>query len=298
MVEVRERPPTAVRSCLLTVSRREARSRYRRLVTDIPSVLSSVPSRLGTTLSLRDGRLLGTLSSPPSIACRGAVSLAAVSFLIDVVGGLTIDTDPDAWAFTSDLSIRLPLSHAPAAVETQAIVLRSGARSALCEMPLMVDGNEWGSALIGFSKVPRREGDPVKPPFDVHAAVTRMPTVPLEVSLREAAEFRSIDPTKGVVSSELRTELLNPAGAMQGAVVAGLIESAAEDFADSAFGGDRDHVVTEMEIRYLAQNRVAPIVSSARFVGAPSDGRLRVDLVDDGGNGRLTTAAVVRVSRL
>lgn len=222
--------------------------------------------------------------------------MAAVAFLIDVVGGLTIDTDPNAWAFTSDLSIRLPLAPAPDTIETQALVLRSGARSALCEMPLKVNGIEWGSALIGFSKVARREGDPVKPPFDVHAAVTRMPSVPLEVSLRDAAGFVSRDPGNGVVASELRTELLNPAGAMQGAVVAGLIETAAEDFADAVVGGARPHVVTEMEVRYLAQNRVAPIVSSARFVGPPSEGRIRIDLFDDDGSGKLTTTAVVRVA--
>jgi hypothetical protein len=83
---------------------------------------------------------------------------------------------------------------------------------------------------------------------------------------------------------------------MQGAVVAGLIETAAEDFADAVLGGTQPHVVIEMEVRYLAQNRVAPIVSSARFVGPPSEGRVRVDLFDDNGAGKLTTAAVVRVA--
>lgn len=224
--------------------------------------------------------------------------MAAVAFLIDVVGGLTVDTDPNAWAFTSDLSIRLPLAAAPDLAETKAIVLRNGARSAACEMPLMVNGNEWGSAFIGFAKVPRRDGDPVKPPFDAQAAVTRMPAVPLDVALRDAAGFVSRDPMSGAVASELSVELLNPAGAMQGAVVAGLIETAAEDLADALLGGDRPHVVTEMEVRYLAQNRVAPIVSSARFIGPPAEGRMRVDLVDDNGTGKLTTAAVVRVAQL
>jgi acyl-coenzyme A thioesterase PaaI-like protein len=163
-------------------------------------------------------------------------------------------------------------------------------------MSLMVDGEEWGSSLISFAKVARREGDPVKPPFDAHAAVTRMPTEPLKETLRAAAGFVSRDRSQGVVASELRTELLNPAGAMQGAVVAGLVEAAAEDLADEQLGGDRPYVVTEMEVRFLAQNRLSPIVSAARFVGAPSDGLVRVDLFDNDGKGRLTTAAVVRVA--
>jgi acyl-coenzyme A thioesterase PaaI-like protein len=265
-------------------------------VTDIPSVISSVPSKLGTRLTLEDGQLVGHLHSPPEIAARGAVSVAAVAFLIDVVGGLTIDNDPTIWAFTSDLIIRLPLAPAPESVDTRAVILRNGARSAICEMPLTVGGEEWGSSLISFAKVPRREGDPVKLPFDAHAATTRMPTEPLKESLRDAAGFVSRDRSHGVVASELRTELLNPAGAMQGAVVAGLIEAAAEDLADERLGGDRPYVVTEMEVRFLAQNRHAPIVSAARFVGDPADGLMRIDLLDDNGTGKLTTAAVVRVA--
>ena len=278
------------------MSRRLLTSRYRHFVTDIPSVLSSVPSRLGTRLTLEGGQLVGHLVSPASIAYRGAVSMAAVAFLIDVVGGLTIDTDPENWAFTSDLSIRLPLTPAPESVDTRAVVLRNGARSAVCEMPLTVGGEEWGSSLISFAKVARRDGDPVKPPFDATAAVTRMPSIPLDQSLRSAAGFVSRDRANGVVASELRTELLNPAGAMQGAVVAGLIEAAAEDLADFVLGGDRPHVVTEMEVRFLAQNRQSPIVSSARFIGPPSDGRVRIDLFGDNGNGKVTTAAVVKVA--
>ncbi len=265
-------------------------------MTDIPSAISSVPSKLGTRLSLEDGHLVGHLSSPPEIAARGAVSIAAVAFLIDVVGGMTIDNDPTNWAFTSDLVIRLPLTPAPVSVETRAVILRNGARSAICEMPLTVNGEEWGSSLISFAKVARREGDPVKPPFDAHAAVTRMPTEPLKETLRAAAGFVSRDRSQGVVASELRTELLNPAGAMQGAVVAGLVEAAAEDLADEQLGGDRPYVVTEMELRFLAQNRESPIVSSARFVGNPADGLMRVDLFDNDGKGKLTAAAVVRVA--
>ena len=269
---------------------------YRLGVTDIPNVISSIPARLGTSLTLDNGQLVGHLSSPRAIASRGAASMAAVAFLIDVVGGMTIDTDPNCWAFTSDLSIRLPRAIAPISIETRALILRNGGRSAVCEMPLVVDGVEWGSSLISFAKVSRRDGDPVKPPFDAHSAVTRMPSVPLDETLRSAAGFISRDRSRGEVAAELQTELLNPAGAMQGAVVAGLIEAAAEDLADELLGGDHPHVVIEMEVRFLAQNRIAPIVSSARFVGPPSEGCIRVDLFDDDGNGRRTTSGVVRVA--
>ena len=79
-------------------------------------------------------------------------------------------------------------------------------------------------------------------------------------------------------------------------MVAGLAETAAEDLADHLRLLDTDrHVVTEIEMRFLAQNRVTPIVSSAWVVGPPSGGLIRVDLVDDGGRGRLTTSVLMRV---
>ena len=124
----------------------------------------------------------------------------------------------------------------------------------------------------------------------------RMASPPLQEPLRAAARYRSLDPALGIVSVDLDADLLNPAGTLQGAMVAGLAETAAEDLADHLrlLGTDR-HVVTEIEIRFLAQNRVSPIVSSAWVVGPPSAGTIRVDLVDDGGTGRLTTSVVLRV---
>ena len=123
-----------------------------------------------------------------------------------------------------------------------------------------------------------------------------MAVPPLDEPLRAAARHRSLDPATGTVSIELDADLLNPAGALQGAMVAGLAETAAEDLADHLRLLDTDrHVVTEIEMRFLAQNRVTPIVSSAWVVGPPSGGLIRVDLVDDGGRGRLTTSVLMRV---
>ena len=114
-----------------------------------------------------------------------------------------------------------------------------------------------------------------------------MARAPLHQPLRVAGGFRAVDPSHGVVTAALQPELLNPAGAMQGAMVAGLAETAAEDFADHhrLLGADR-HVVTELDVRYLAQNRVTPIASRAWSVGAAADGLVRIDLVDDDGAGR------------
>jgi acyl-coenzyme A thioesterase PaaI-like protein len=118
----------------------------------------------------------------------------------------------------------------------------------------------------------------------------------LDAPLRVVAGFRTVDASCGVVSAELRSNLLNPAGAMQGGMVAGLAEAAAEDLADHLrLAGTARHVVTELDVRYLAQARVSPIVTRAWAVGSPADGLVRVDLVDDGGTGRITTSVLARV---
>lgn len=266
-------------------------------MTDLPTDRTSIPSRLGVTLTvLDDGRLTGDLLVNPALCDRGVVPAYALVFLADVVAGVSIDTDPDAWAFTSDVSLRAPLGPMPDVVTCTPTELRGGARSSTCEAELTVDGRSWGHCFIAFSRVPRRDGDPVKLPFDPASSGPRLAAAPLTEPLRPSAGFRSIDPTAGVVSAELHADLLNPAGAMQGAMVSGLAEAAAEDLADHLrlLGTDR-HVVTEVEVRYLAQNRVSPIATRARVIGAPDDGLVRVDLVDDGGRGRTTTSVLARV---
>jgi acyl-coenzyme A thioesterase PaaI-like protein len=263
-------------------------------VTDLPSGTSFVPSRLGTRLALDGDVLVGRLEPPPSICGRGAISMAAVVFFVDVVAGVTVDDDPGAWAFTSDLSVRLPLGPPPPAIDGQATVLRTGRRSATCEVPLVVEGRLWGTSYASFARVPTRPDDPPKPAFDPDTSVNRIGRVPLDEPLRSAAGFETLDAVGGVVRVALRPELLNPAGALQGAMVAGLAEAAAEDLADHHLGTEGGpHVVTEIDVRYLVQNRTATITSRAWFVGDPDAGVVRVDLVDD--DGRRTTAVTARV---
>jgi acyl-coenzyme A thioesterase PaaI-like protein len=266
-------------------------------VTDLPIGYDHLPTRLGVTLHVEDdGRLTGVLSPVPAMCDRGVVPMAALVFLTDAVTGVPVDTDPETWTFTADLTVRVPLTPIPGEIRCTSAVLRSGARSSISEAPLLADGELWGHCFAGFSRVPRREGDPVKMPFDPATLGSRMASRPLDEPLRAAARFRSLDPAHGTVSAALDADLLNPAGTLQGAMVAGLAETAAEDLADHLrlLGTDR-HVVTEIEMRFLAQNRVSPIVSAAWVVGPPSAGVIRVDLVDDGGRGRLTTSVLLRV---
>ncbi|MCD9623274.1 hypothetical protein [Rhabdothermincola salaria] len=265
-------------------------------MTDIPTDLTSVPARIGVEFAVVDGQLVGSLLPHPGLCERGLLPIAALVYLSDAVAGITIDTDPDTWAFTSQLSVRRPLVASPRPVEARTTTLRGGSRSTTCEVALRVDGAEWGTSIAGFARVPRREGDPPKVMFDLADVPRDFGLPPLEEPLRRAAGFESVDPASGIVRVALSPAIANPAGAMQGGIVAGLAEAAAEDLADHhrACGTDR-HAVSDIEVFYLAQNRVSPIATRARFVGPPDQGTIRVDLVDDDGRGRVTTAVVLRV---
>jgi acyl-coenzyme A thioesterase PaaI-like protein len=240
----------------------------------------SVPTRLGTSAELRDGAMVGDVRSLPATTVHGAMRVSAVVFFVDAVGGIAIDTDPDTWSFTSDLSVRLPAVAAPERILGRADVLRVGRRSATVAVPLThPNGDDLGLGLEAFARVPRRDTDPPKPDIDrVMLAEVWAEVTPLDVPLREAAGLRVIDAATGVVELALRADLLNPAGALQGAMVALVAEAAAEELATATIGSPQ--VVTDIDIRYLAQTRRGPVQTRARFIGPPADGSIVVDIVD------------------
>lgn len=261
-------------------------------MTDLPDPPSSVPARLGARFHLVDGVLAGTIDHVPAMSDRGTTPMASIVFLVDAVAGVTIDSDPDAWAFTSDLTVHMAGTVRDTLAAT-CTVLRNGRRSAVCEVVLTSDGSPVGVGNAAFAKVARGPDDPPKPPFDVASTISRLRIDPLDVPVRVAAGFTE-GAAAGVVHAGLRADLLNPAGAMQGAIVGALAEAAAEDLADHhrLLGVDR-HAVVAMEIRYLAQNRHSPITATAVAAGPPESGLLRVELAD--GDGRRTAVVLVRV---
>ena len=240
----------------------------------------SIPSRLGTSAELRDGIMHGDIRSLPATSVHGAIRVSAVVFLVDAVAGIAVDTDPEMWSFTSDLSVRLPAVAAPERILGWADVRRAGRRSATVAVPLTLpSGEDLGLGLVGFARLPRRDTDPPKPDIDrMGLAEVWSRVTPLDVPLREAAGVRVLDAATGEVELALAPGLLNPAGALQGAMVALVAEVAAEELTSAALGSPQ--VVTDIDVRYLSQARQGPIRSRARLIGPPTDGSVVVDLVD------------------
>ena len=227
----------------------------------------------------------------PEVLHHGVVRASVLAYQVDVIAGLSLDQDPDSWVFTTDLSLRARPVPAPEVVTARFTVLREGRRSSTSDVELTAsDGAPIGAASIGFARVPRREGDAPKPTVTPSMAVELFEHLPfLEHPLREEAGVRVVAP--GVAEMNVSPDVQNPAGTLQGAMVALLVEAAAEDHV--AASTDADVVVTDLDIRFLDKATIGPVRSATRALGDGPFDPVEVRLTDIG-TGRLTTLAYAR----
>jgi len=264
-------------------------------VTDLLGDNVSVPARLGVIAEVRDGEFRLQLRPRVEVLRHGAVRASVLSLMIDVVAGIVLDDDPDAWMLTSDMSVRMRPLPAPEWITTRSTILRRGRRSATAVVDLVTgDGEPVATGAIGFARVPRRETDPPKPPvppervttiFDGSAFLTR--------PLREEAGIAVIDAMTGVVEMDVTPGLRNPAGTLQGAMVALVAEAAAEELASARFG--LPAVVTDLDLRYLAQTGAGPVQTGCCLLGSGPDAPIQVELFDRSSD-RLTTLVYARTA--
>jgi len=263
-------------------------------MTDLPSNITAVPSRLGTTALVDERGLVVEIDDvQPELLHHGVLRLSVLTFIVDVSAGVTLDTDPEAWTFTTDLSLRMLAVPAPERVTASTRILRRGRRSAhgLVEV-VDQQGDLLAAGAIGFAHVPRRADDPPKPLVSPTMLAERFTgRERLSGPLRDQAGVIRIDAAEGVVEIAVRPEVCNPAGTLQGAMVALVAESAAEDLIASRAGAPV--VVTELDIRYLAQANVGPVRTQCRLLGSSPDGPVEVRLIDTG-TGRLSTLVYAR----
>ncbi len=227
------------------------------------------------------------------ICHRGVLRPAVIASAIDIVGGLNArEIAGDDSTFTTDLSVRAPADTVPDVILARGTLLRVGRRVITTCVILEADGETYAYGETSFMRVAqRREATGAKARLGMPEVIEQ---VPLERPLHEEVGIEIVDPARGEVRVELREPLRNPEGVMQGALVALLCEVAAETLADHSHGCPQ--VVREIDVRYLAMARVGPIVSLARWIGAPDAGMLRVELRDRGNEERITAATLLRTA--
>jgi acyl-coenzyme A thioesterase PaaI-like protein len=266
-------------------------------MTDFLDENFSIPARLGVVADMRDGEFRLSLHPRPQLMRHGALRASVIAFMVDVVAGVVLDDDPDAWLLTSDMSVRMRPLPAPTFVTTQTTILRRGRRSATAKVDLVTEAGEpVATGAIGFARVARRATDPVKPA----ASQERIAMMfdgrrTLEHLLREEAGIVVLDAAAGSLEMQVTPELRNPAGTLQGAMVALFAEAAAEELASARFG--MDAVVTELDLRYIAQTGDGPVQSKCTLLGEGPDAPMQVEL-SDRSRGRLTTLVYARVTTI
>jgi acyl-coenzyme A thioesterase PaaI-like protein len=117
----------------------------------------------------------------------------------------------------------------------------------------------------------------------------------LDRPLREEAGIVVLDAVAGALEMQVTPELRNPAGTLQGAMVALFAEAAAEELASARF--NMAAVVTELDLRYLAQTGEGPVESACTLLGDGPDAPIQVEL-SDRSSGRLTTLAYARTTTI
>jgi acyl-coenzyme A thioesterase PaaI-like protein len=264
-------------------------------VTDLPNAALSVPNRLGVTARLDGGALKLDLTPAIETLRHGVVRASVLSYIVDAVAGIEIDDDPDVWTLTSDMTVRMQVRPAPGRVTASSTALRRGRRSVTSHVELTTeDGTSIGVGAIGFAKIPRRPSDPPKPQVSIHDAPALFGSAaPLDEPLRDAAGIEVVDAAAGVVQIAVTPELRNPAGTLQGAMVALVAEAAVEEMATMRF--ESPAVVTDLDLRYLAQAHDGPVRTTCRVLGTEADAPVEVRLTDTT-NDRLTTLVYARAA--
>jgi acyl-coenzyme A thioesterase PaaI-like protein len=249
-------------------------------MTDVSSTGMSVPSRLGVTARFEDRELIIELRPELEVLHHGMVRASVLAFVVDVVAGIPLDQDAGVWTLTSDMTVRMRPVPAPARIDATSTILRQGRRSATSLVELRTDDRTpIATGAIGFAKVPRKPDDPPKPnvPLGQIPSIFRS-TGLLARPLREEAGVKVIDAAAGVVQVEVTPELRNPAGTLQGAMVALVAEAAAEDLMAARFGVPV--VVTDLDLRYLRMAHVGPVRTRSRLLGTGPDASIQVELID------------------
>jgi acyl-coenzyme A thioesterase PaaI-like protein len=258
----------------------------------------TLPARIGIEGEWRDGVLEQMRLVPyPEIIHNGVVRISVLALVADMMGGWVADQHSHHdWVFTTDLSVRAPALRVPGAIIATGRAQRVGKGTIATEVHMHDDAGAFVAySHTGFVRIGRRYGDDPKPDFESSAerwAANRPPRI--SDALDVAAGIEVVDAANGAVQVDLRDELRNPAGAMQGAMVALVGELAAETIATHHLGAPQ--VVTDLDVRYLAMGRIGPVYSRAWFVGEPEHGTIHVELRDRGNDDRLMTALLARTS--
>jgi len=236
----------------------------------------------------------------------GRLRAGPVATIVDIVCGETAIREVlPQWIATSSLSLQLSELPSQGTLRARPQVLRKGRTTLVQEVALdhLETGASLGLGTVAFSILPGKN------PLQSRAVWAEEPeprstfanaTSGFEKPLLEQLGLRFDEDDPAVARLDVRNYVINTLGAMQGGVVAMLIDAAGERFASHTLGGPAR--VRGLEIHYLKLARTGPVRATARPIGeigtAEGGGLLvRVELHDEGRDDVLLTLATMVVDR-
>jgi len=214
---------------------------------------------MGAHLRRVDDRVDCWLQVTPEICSHGIALGSTLVMLVDVGAGWAAEkASEDDWSFTVDIGIRRTPKRTER-ISGVPSVQRAG-RTISIDFPMAdTDGEATATGVATFIRLARRPQDPPRPNFPEDSMSLWSPP---DASLEELLDARSSD--RGLVV-DLRPELLNPAGILQGGVTALLAELAAQRVLEAATG--HQLVSTSFDTRYVTMGRVGPFEAVVDPIG-------------------------------
>jgi len=235
---------------------------------------------------------------PEILSDRGAVCAGALATLVDMYcGGLALEVADPNWLATLDLSLHLTAPLTRGNVIARGSVLRAGRQTVVLEVSLADDaGAEAALATMTFAVLERRSDTPVfARDFSTPRTELALPDSGLSAPFAERLGIRVVDPAIGRAELDLSDYTVNSLSALQGGAVATLVDVASVACGRELLGASV--TTTDLEVRYLALGKLAPIRAQARVLRREArSATLRVEVRESGPDARLCYVATTRVA--
>lgn len=226
----------------------------------------------------------------PALVRDGGPVPGVLTTVIDALGGhLALYAVAPDWMATSVLTLHR-WGTPTGTITCEGTVLRQGRTNLVIEVGAAGDGGPFAASTMSFAILPRRPGTPTVDLTGAPAALEMAPGGGAgATSLADAVGY-VVDPDGSGASVAVGPYVRNSFGALNGGVLAGLIEVAAI----GAEGG----LVRQLTVHYLRQATAGPVCARRRPLGPVGDlVAYRVDVADRGTDDRTCAVATVIVDR-
>ena len=247
--------------------------------------------QLGLTWGRRGDLVVGSVAVSPHLCVPGTVVPRAsmLATFADITAGMDALSILRTIPPTLDLSVHVFRAPTTADITLETGVLKAGRRVIVGETWFTARGetDPFAVAITTFIEAGARIDDSRSLPTDQDPPF--WPFVPLEAPIDERARITVAGP--GIVDIDLRPDVSN-GSTLQGGMVALLAERACETALTDTKG---PHVVTGLDLRYLAGSRTGPIRAEARVLRSDATGAQLWVEVRDADNRLLVHVVAVAV---